>query len=172
MRGRLVLPCLSPGQIPRLDASQTRQAQGGCTPATARSQATAACPQGCAAAPVRPSRPHRAPWTAVAPPWRREARLTATSVAVGEPLEFVPTETKRDAGTPQGATASRSMCRRQRCKRLGPGSRRVCADVRLPRKVWIRHRASSVASRPFYASLRFGRSLWVVACGLVGPCTE
>jgi hypothetical protein len=49
---------------------------------------------------------NRAPWTASAPSWRREAAmLAATSVAEGEPLGFVPTETKRDARTPQGARA-------------------------------------------------------------------
>jgi hypothetical protein len=63
---------------------------------------------------------------------------------------------------------SRSVCRRQRGKRLGPGSRRVCADVCFPRKVdtppCIVCRLQAV-----YASVRFGRSSWAVACGIVGP---
>jgi len=59
----------------------TRQPQDGCRPATVRSQATAACPQGCAAAAVRPSRSQ--PGTVdrtgvlVAP----RSQVTATSVA-------------------------------------------------------------------------------------------
>jgi hypothetical protein len=90
---------------------------------------------------------HRGPQ--VASSWRHEARLTATSVAVGEPLELVPTETSATLERRKARESSRSVCRRQRRKRLGPGSRRVCADVCLPRKVWTPGRVSSLACRPF-----------------------
>jgi hypothetical protein len=146
-----------------------RQTQGGCTPATARSQATAACPQGCAAAPVRPSRPQP---STVDRKWRPRGATKQGSPQ--HPLRLASrwnSFRRRRGATLERRKArepSRSVCRRQCRKRLGPGSRRVCADVCLPRKVdtppCIVCRLQAV-----YASVRFGRSSWAVACGIVGP---